>query len=132
MNKATIDAILTSKILGDGIGIAVGSTHYVTNHRFPDLYISTDGGRTPRLSVSRYYWDLEPPVAVDMLRNIKYGEMEIAFKKQYFKDRDMYYIWVKDDWDGERAEQQLTALRPDPEQRLRDSVGPLVGPRRKK
>lgn len=119
----------------DSIGIAVGSAFCVTNHRFGDLYIDTPAGRSPRLSVSRYYWELAPPVAVDFVRDLRFGEQELGVKKRYFREHNIRYILIKDMFDGEGAEAALAALEDDAVQtapQTPQGSKPLTGPRRRR
>ncbi len=67
----------------DAVSLALGSATFVRSHRFGDLHVPTPAGRSPRLAVSRYYWELEPPVVVDFRREIRRGPAEVAAKRAY-------------------------------------------------
>jgi len=118
----------------DPINLAVGAGYYVKNHRFANLYIETEMGRSPRLAVERYYWDLEHPVAVDFIRSLCYGELEFATKKAYCKEHNIRYILVRNEWDGEGAETALLKYENPDEavEAIQDAARPLVGPRRRR
>jgi hypothetical protein len=85
----------------DIISLGLGADAFVRFHRFGDLYITTPMGRSPRLPVSRYYWNLDPPVAVDFKREIKRGVPEVEAKMAYFAERGIRYILARDEWDEE-------------------------------
>lgn len=120
----------------DAINIAVGCGHYVQNHR-TQAYIDFGGYRSPRLTVSRYYWDLEPPLAVDFVRDLKHKdkELEVGTKRQHFTEQDIRYILLRDAFDGEGAEAALARLETGakkPESDPVDYKKPVTGPRRKR
>lgn len=122
-----------TNIHGDAVSVAVGCKHYVSNHKFNNLFIQMPLGRSPRLSITRYYWDLDKPVAVDFVRDLRWGEQEIATKKEYFADKDTIYILVKDVWDGEGVEAALASAEygEDVVSSINNAARPLMGPRRR-
>lgn len=104
----------------DSVSIAVGSEHFVIHHRFGNLFVQTPMGNSPRLAVSRYYWNVEPPVAVDFRKEIRYGKQEFETKSQYCKRQGIRYVMVNDKWAGEEVEDQLKELAP-----LEESEAPV-------
>lgn len=119
----------------DIISQALGSGVFVHNHRFGDLYIVTAMGRSPRLSVSRYYWNLEPPVAVDMARDLKFAETEVEAKQVYFAAQNIRYVLARDEWDEAaiRAAAPVTAEAEQAAERRQTQEPSITGaPRRKR
>lgn len=116
----------------DAVCVALGRDYFIAPYRFTRLFVESPAGRSPRLAVSRYYWDLTPPVAVDFVRDISYGEAELEVKKAYFASRNIRYLLVKDAWDGEGAEKALLRYLSDTEQArvTQNAAKPLTGPRR--
>ena len=84
----------------DLVSEQIGSPVYVQNHRI-DLHLPTPVGLSPRLTVSRFYWNVEPPVAVDFRGELRAGDEEIAAKQAWFAARDIRYLLVQDEWDEE-------------------------------
>jgi hypothetical protein len=116
--------------LGDPISMALGYGHYIQNHRVSDLFIETPIGRTGRLRFSRYYWDAQPtPIAVDFLRDLRMGELEIRTKKRFCTSEGWRYIVVRDKFDGEGAEY---AIRSSSSVVAVRTGMPLIGPRSSK
>jgi hypothetical protein len=93
------DDVRPPEQIADAISTAVGSSQYVRSHRYGDLCFQTSLGRSPRLAVSRYYWDLEPPVVVDFRRELRYGQLEVDTKQAYFREHGIRYYLASDEWD---------------------------------
>lgn len=116
----------------DPISAALDSGAFVRSHRFAGLFIRTAVGRSPRLSVSRYYWDAEPPVAVDFRKEIRFGDEEMAAKRAYFEATGIRYVVVVDEWDEEGVSLRLTPSSDDSEAVATPDPGRLLtAPRRR-
>ena len=112
----------------DIISAALGADIFVRNHRFGTLYIQTPMGRSPRLTVSRYYWNVDPPVAVDFVKEVKRGEAEVEAKREYCAARGIHYILAVDEWD----EDAIRGTTPVAESEDAPPTAPLVTAPRKK
>lgn len=117
--------------LVDAVSVAVGASHFVQNHRLA-IQIRFEVGVSRRLRVSRFYWDLTPPVAIDFVESLVYGEDEVAAKKQYFEGQEIRYILAKGPWDGESVDHALTKIETPEIAAVLDAAKPLSGPRRSK
>jgi hypothetical protein len=110
----------------DPISQALGAKVFVRNHRLGNLHIATPMGRSPRLSVSRFYWDLDPQIVVDFFKELKRGKAEYEAKKAYCAERGIRYILAADEWDEEAVRGRM---EPDTE----EPAAPLrTAPRRTK
>lgn len=109
----------------DVISMGLGGDVFVRHHRFGDLYITTPMGRSPRLSVSRYYWGLNPPVAVDFFKEIKRGRPEYDAKRAYCARLGIRYILAQDEWDEDAVARPASEPDAPPAKPL------LTAPRRK-
>lgn len=99
---------------GDTISIAVGSNAYSTHHRFNDLRMSVFRTMTmssSALTVSRFYFGLEPKVVVDIVEHPERFKPEIAAKRQYCADRGYRYVLVPDEYDEDAVREQLRPKR---------------------
>jgi len=94
----------------DPVSIAAGSDHFAVHYRFDDLLLPVRLGDTQRLTVSRYYWDVVPPLAVDFRREVRYGVREVEAKREFFSSRRVRYVLVHDKWAGEEVEYQIQSL----------------------
>lgn len=102
---------LVAEDYGDAVCVAVGCKHYVQKHRTNCHMPQPGGGISARLSVSRYYWDLEPPVAVDFASELGRDPAgEVQAKKEYFAANNVLYVLVRDAFDGEGTEAALANL----------------------
>lgn len=84
----------------DPVSVALAASVFVSKHRF-DVHIETQLGRSPRLYVSRYYWSLNPPVAVDFVRDMAYGPKEEQVKRAFFGARNIRYLILVNEFDDE-------------------------------
>lgn len=84
----------------DTISERLGTGIYIERHRL-SLQIVEGAFRSPRLRISRFYWDLTPPVAVDFVRELRHGAVEVAAKRDYFKKAGIRYILASNEWDEE-------------------------------
>lgn len=86
--------------VADPVSQALGQKAFVRSHRI-DLQLDMHPGRSPRLSVSRYYWDAEPPIAVDFVREIRHGKREVDAKRAYCRQRNIRYLLLANEFDEE-------------------------------
>lgn len=121
---------LPQRTVLDPISSALGASVFVAKHRL-DLHIETPLGRSPRLYVSRYYWDLDPPVAVDFVREIQYAAKEVAVKRAFCRERNIRYILCASEFD----EEAITGSPMTPPEETPSSSGapqkPVTAPRRR-
>ena len=124
----------------DPLSEAVGSQPFVVRHRFP-VSIDMGIGRSPRLSVSRYYWSAEPPVVVDFVRDLRFGRREVEVKTAWFAERNIRYVVCETEFDVETVEATLKGVpipdRFDPATveavvPVADAAPPAVGPSRRR
>ncbi len=94
----------------DPIGDLLGSRVCSRRHRFGSLYLELERGRSPRLAVSRYYWNLEPPTVVDYRTELRFGRVEVEGKQAYFAARGIRYLLCADEWDVDVLAAQLGAV----------------------
>lgn len=114
----------------DSVSQAVGSAVFVRSHRFAELYIEGSMGRSPRLPVSRFYWDLEPQVVVDFKREVKRGPAEVAVKRAYCEKHGIRYLLVSDEFDAEGITEALAPTTPTTE--AVEAQKPRTAPRRRR
>jgi hypothetical protein len=113
----------------DVISEAVGTGIFIRSHRTALQLDLGNGFRGRRLSVSRYYWGAEPPVAVDFRKEVQHGRPEVEAKAAYFAGAGVRYVLAVDEWDEEALSLALapSAAEAEPGEPQR----PLVAPRRK-
>lgn len=88
----------------DVISPLLGQRVYADNHRFDDMTMTRVAGTGPRLMCSRFYFRMEPKLAIDFLGDIRFGREEVRVKKAYFEKRGWRYMILKDEWDIETLE----------------------------
>lgn len=112
-----LDAV--SEILGSGV--------YIRSHRTALQIEISPGYLSSRITVSRYYFQLEPPVAVDFLKEIR-SKRELEAKRAYFDAQSIRYVVTVDEWDGEAVEAAIT--EPAGDMDTESVQRPVTAPRR--
>lgn len=98
----------------DVISDIVGSPVYSARHRFADLRMTMFGtGRmaSDGLAVSRFYFGVQPMVAVDIIEHQERFKAEIAAKRAYCAEHGIRYALVAEPFDDDGVRQQLTPIR---------------------
>lgn len=104
----------TEDLVADPLSAALGQEVFVTNHRYGDMFIALpQGGRTPRLRFSRYYWRADPPIAVDWARDLRFGKAEVRMKIAYCAEHGVRYYVCKDENDVETLQAQVPGMTED-------------------
>jgi hypothetical protein len=98
----------------DAISGVVGSPVYSAHHRFPGLRLGLHRAMSVTshaLSVSRFYFGVEPKVIVDVVAHPERYRTEIAAKRAFFAEQGWRYVLVADDMDEDEVRRQLTPAR---------------------
>jgi hypothetical protein len=106
-----VSIVESEDITADPISAVLGHGSYVRNHRYGMMQISfPQGGLSPRLRFTRFYWQADPPIAVDMLRDLRFGRVEVAWKMAYCQEQGIAYYVCKDEWDIETLREQAGTI----------------------
>jgi hypothetical protein len=100
---------------GDLISGVVGSPIYSRRHRFADLTMRVHRNmslQSSGLAVSRFYFNVTPPVVVDVLEHPERQRAEIDAKREYCANHGYRYVLVTSDYDDESVRKQLAPVLP--------------------
>jgi hypothetical protein len=93
----------------DILSEAIGSAAFVVHHRLGIYLTMGTGLRSPRLAVSRYYFDATPPTAVDFVRELRFAEAEVAAKRAWCAERGIRYLLAIDEFDEDAPRRPASA-----------------------
>jgi hypothetical protein len=113
----------------DVLSEILGARTYARRHRF-GVRLQRGAAQSPKLSVSRFYFDTDPPTAVDFVPEIKRGKAEVLAKYTYCEVHGIRYILLASEWDEEGLTDLLQIVSPE----SFDAAGPpadlLIAPRK--
>ena len=99
--------VRTQDVLSD----ILGARSYVRFHRM-SVRLRGNTGVSSKLQVSRFYFDTEPPTAVDFLGEVKRGKPEILAKYAYCEAHRIRYVLLANEWDTDGLQALFQALNP--------------------